>query len=657
MDIPTTVGTAPSGQQKILVRVIQEFPPETVTKPTVLYTNELLKDFLTSRGREQKEDDSAATLAHNVVAVGTELVHMATVPENEKMPKNIRVNLEAVATEFTSASSTVAGILSLSLVMSSLSVMEGQQKGGNRAAVSAIMSVVSKKKWNTLPEAHAIAGAVVLALLKMKIEGKHDSRQLALDLHILSMLARSFDVHAHQNDELSIATGIVVNHILSLNTNDDDDDKSLNSDADDIVSQKASMMGVLALAAQLDPWTNVSPSQLIQEAVLYELWHGAERVCESVVRWQNEQPPTSATLATTKEAVHTITDLAMEAKRYRYGDKFATEFYEYGGDSRYVEARFYHACDTIARVIQKKAFPIIEKQVERIDAAVAKSGDVSHDDFSKEIRMFALTQLLEAGEIEAGKRLHELWNITHDYDETAIAAAIQARKAKYLQWEEALPDSPVPELISTADQLMSASIRLGFGETELYGFDAEWGDDSSGGVALLQIATTKDTMLIDVPALSLTTDGTEALKKTVGELFACPTAIVAGFACRQDMARLRSSPCVCKEHWLGRSEGIVDIQSMAGKAVPTLRRIGLSRACEHLLGKPLDKSEQCSLWTARPLTKEQRVYAVRYKNLRRISFAPTTESLLLTLRSFFFLGSGCLGLCSSLRKTCCLARC
>eukprot|EP00977_Amphora_coffeiformis_P016767 scaffold5296_cov163-Amphora_coffeaeformis.AAC.22 len=619
----TLVGAAPSGQQNILLRVIQAFHPEIVTKSTVLDANELLTEFLTTKRAEcetsnlptNQEGDTAVTLAHNAVAVGAEFARMATVPDNGKMQKNIRMKLEAAATEFTSISSTTAGILSLSLVLASLSAKDGQQNGSNRAASSAIMSVVTKNKWNTLPESDAIAGAIVLALLKITIEGQHqqhDKGMLALDLHILVTLARSFGVHAHQNDELSNATGAVINHILSFNTKDDDnddDDKSLNSDADDSVSRKASMMGVLALAAQLDPWTNLSPSQLIQEAVPWDLWHGAERVCESVIRWQKEQSPTPTTLATTREAVHAIIDLAMETKRYRHADTFATEFYNYGGDSRFLEARFYHACDTIAKVIQKKVFPVIEKQVERVDAAVATSGNKSHEDFSNEIRMFALRQLAENGQLEAGKRLHELWNISHEYDEKAIAAAIEARKAKYIQWEEVVPDCPAPELISTADQLLSSFVRLGFGETGLYGFDAEWSDDSSGGVALLQIATTKNVMLIDVPALSMSTEGTEALKKTVGKLFACPAATVAGFACRQDMARLRSSPCVSKEHWIGRSEGIVDVQTMAGKAVPTLRRTGLSRACEHFLGKPLDKSEQCSLWTARPLTKEQRVYA------------------------------------------------
>ena len=647
MDV-TAASAALSRQQNILVRVIRELPSEMVTTSTILDTDKLFNEFLSSKRTQyetsnrpttDRPDDMATTLARSAVAAGSEFVKVATVPGNGKMQKHIRMNLETAAAQFTStASTTVAGILSLSLAMTSLSILNSQQNGSNRAAASAIMSVAVKNKYNTFPESDKIVGAIVLTLLKMISEGQHQQdRRLSdceLDLNIIATLARSFGVHAHRNDDLSITTGTVINYQLSLHVKDDEDGESLNNDADNSASQKASLMGVLALAAQLDPWTNLSPSRLIQEAVPFDLWHGAERVCESVIRWQRKQLITTTTLDTTREAVHAIIDLAMEAKRYRHADNFATEFYNHGGDSRYLEARFYHACDTIAKVIQKKAFPVIEKQVERVDAAVAKSDKVSNEDFSNDVRMFALAQLAEVGEIEAGKRLHELWNISHEYDEKTIAAAMQARKAKYIQWEEIVPGCPVPELISTADQLMTSFVRLGFGEAGLYGFDAEWGDDSSGGVALLQIATTKHVMLIDVPALSMTLDGTEALTKTVGKLFACPTAIIAGFACRQDVVRLRSSPCFFKEHWLGRTEGIVDVQIMAGKAVPTLRRTGLSKACEFFIGKPLDKSEQCSLWSARPLTREQKVYAVCYSTSRIAK--GNTELFFLTLRFFFF---------------------
>ena len=57
------------------------------------------------------------------------------------------------------------------------------------------------------------------------------------------------------------------------------------------------------------------------------------------------------------------------------------------------------------------------------------------------------------------------------------------------------------------------------------------------------------------------------------------------------------------------TRAVVDAQKLIGEAEPKLKTLGLSRACQHYLGKPLDKAEQCSLWSARPLSEGQRIYA------------------------------------------------
>eukprot|EP00536_Pseudo-nitzschia_multiseries_P009459 jgi/Psemu1/242146/estExt_Genewise1.C_2640011 len=134
-------------------------------------------------------------------------------------------------------------------------------------------------------------------------------------------------------------------------------------------------------------------------------------------------------------------------------------------------------------------------------------------------------------------------------------------------------------------------------------------------------------LLVDVPALSSTNDGVNALRKTVGEILDNPEWTVTGFSCRQDLSRLRSTPCVQprqqkeeprqalqdenpqEQHWISGASSVVDVQVLVGKAEPALRTTGLSRACEHFLGKPLDKSEQCSMWSGRPLSNRQRSYA------------------------------------------------
>ena len=53
----------------------------------------------------------------------------------------------------------------------------------------------------------------------------------------------------------------------------------------------------------------------------------------------------------------------------------------------------------------------------------------------------------------------------------------------------------------------------------------------------------------------------------------------------------------------------MDIKPLIGIDNPKLRSLGLSRSSEYYVGKPLDKSEQCSMWGQRPLSESQRTYA------------------------------------------------
>ena len=138
------------------------------------------------------------------------------------------------------------------------------------------------------------------------------------------------------------------------------------------------------------------------------------------------------------------------------------------------------------------------------------------------------------------------------------------------------------------------------------GFDCEF--EEAQGVALLQLSTTKKAILVDIPALSATKLGCEALVSTVGALFAGDRDLI-GFACGEDVRRLRASPSALQTHWLGSSSAVVDIKPLIAHQVPELKHTGLSRAANNYLGKPLDKSEQCSMWLNRPLSLNQRAYA------------------------------------------------
>jgi hypothetical protein len=268
----------------------------------------------------------------------------------------------------------------------------------------------------------------------------------------------------------------------------------------------------------------------------------------------------------------------------------------------------------------------VDKQIDRVEKAaekIKKEGD--NIDYSVsmnpatagvEIRNFALRQLEETGNLEAAHRVADLWGMERHFDEEALLAAEKTRREKYLQWEDVLPGSP-PDLISSPDALITAMNQFypenARGDRAVYGFDCEWNEDDAGA-DLLQIANQKQVLLVDIPALSSTPEGVAALQQTVGAMFASPSCTMMGFACSQDISKLRSSPTCyrkdkTKKHWFDPRQGVLDLQVIIAKHEKRLGRLGLSRVSEHYLGKPLDKAEQCSIWNMRPLSLRQRTYA------------------------------------------------
>jgi hypothetical protein len=475
---------------------------------------------------------------------------------------------------------------------------------------------------------------------------------------------------------------------------------------------KSNLASALALAAQVQPWQICCPSSLVEAATALDLWHAAELICDSTIayykkknydnysRSRSRRNSGSANTSTIllkqqqqQQPVYRLIDSAFAAKSYRKADTFATQFFDHGGQSRFLTARYLHACDTIGKVISKGALPVIEKVVQRIDQSVQRlaaattavtNAEEEMDETSigvgvgdattlvtasQDIRSFALQQLEERGNMEAAHRLARIWDMEYVFDATALAQAQQARRDTYLQYDALLPPgTSIPEVLSTPQDLRrewSSFIRLAplpvvgvvvveptndepllTGRTKekqednettrkparrIFGFDTEFGDDDAPGAALLQIANLERVLLIDVPALCLTDEGREALRDTVGCLFQSSPedCVVVGFACRQDVSKLRQTGTRIpskrqkndpqhkeeqqearmkqqQSHWLGEVNAVVDLKSFLPD---TLNQVGLSRTCEQYLGKSLDKSEQCSQWTHRPLTKQQRIYA------------------------------------------------
>ena len=233
------------------------------------------------------------------------------------------------------------------------------------------------------------------------------------------------------------------------------------------------------------------------------------------------------------------------------------------------------------------------------------------------IREFALRRLRSSNMSTAAVRLADLWGMKYEEDPIVLAEEEEKRKLTYVQWhDEGSPGNfagnsqPLPDLISNILDL-NEQFKLLLLSGDTVGFDAEWGEDH--GVAVLQLSTVSHSILLDIPALSSEDDGCKALQATVGKLFSGLTGAkyVVGFGCKEDIKRLRDSPCSRSVHWFPHNNCAArDLRPLIiDLGLKGAHQLGLSRATETFLGKQLDKAEQCSDWAARPLTSEQREYA------------------------------------------------
>ena len=466
---------------------------------------------------------------------------------------------------------------------------------------------------------------------------------ITIDLHIVTTFVRAF---ISDTSPLMGECSKVVRQILHLEPKDDD---AFDENTPRPQIAKLDAAGAFGLASIIGPWTEISPRLLVDVAISMSLWDAAERICISAIQKRSQFGSSSSAVevnvnvnvnvdADADEAVHALIDGSSERHMYRQSDSYATEFYDNGGRSRYAEARFMHACDTISKVLAKRQYPIIERQVERVDRAFKKiKDDKDHDnatnqddplrDGPQDIREYVLSRLGQCNEHDAAHRLAKLWDMEYWYDEEDAEKYAMARKEQYLQWEHIFPGADIPDVLAHPTELKTAFAELLTSRDKAVGacigFDVEWGD-TCDGAGLLQLSTEKMAILIDVPALISSDEGCEALEFTVGNLFAgnyvssddnastndiAQKVLVVGFSCREDLSRLSASSREAQKPWFTKTEAFVDIKPLIAKHKPQLKHLGLSRISEYYLGKPLDKAEQCSLWDRRPLTESQRVYS------------------------------------------------
>ena len=501
-----------------------------------------------------------------------------------------------------------------------------------------------------------VARDCLLHLLRTAIE-EDDS------IDCIARIETAFGVGNEEDEELCSAVATVVKDVFGSgcyynDPENDDENESCISELD-INKDKASP--TMALVAQCRPWKFIKTDQLVRIAAALDLWYSAELVCDasvaSVTSHTNNVMATNYPKLESSDSISTqssidsslrqdtiahlatkaLIDTALDLRLYRRADLFASKFYTFGGPERFAEARFLHACDTITKVVKRKQPQIIEKQIARIDECVERVrvdlnlsdvdeqkieiGEVPIETMPQYIRDFALRRLRSSNMSVAALRLANLWGMNYEEDPVVLAEEEKRRQLTYVQWTDvgspgnnAGKSQPLPDLLSEAEELVEEfKVLLQSGGT--VGFDAEWGEDD--GVAVLQLSTVSHSILLDIPALSSNDKGCKALQATVGQLFAGLTRAryVIGFGCKEDIKRLRESPCSRSVHWFPRNNCAArDLRPLIAEASPNFggkggQHLGLSRSTESFLGKQLDKAEQCSDWCQRPLSIEQREYA------------------------------------------------
>ncbi len=485
----------------------------------------------------------------------------------------------------------------------------------------------------------AVLGLLRLAI-ETTAQSANDDK-CCIDLQIVAKIESGFSVGEFgrtsnaRDEELSkTAADLVASAIHGLNEGDDVVDTN---EYTPIVS-KDIIAPIFSIVANIRPWNRVRPERLVRMAASMDLWYSAELLCDAAIDTVLSSQPLFAALNKKKEKMVTsspleeetepipaedslisalphdsiahlaagaIIDVTFDNRLYRRADGLASKYFAFGGPERFAEARYMHACDTIDKVIKRRQVQIIDKQIERVDEMVARVSNDSHrsanqtswhgeggatETMSVRIREFSLRRLRAANMHTVAMRLAKLWDMQYEYDPIHIMKELQMRRLTYLQWDDdECPGGsgadkerplPLPEIISDPDDLLMQFSVLTAGET--VGFDCEF-HDSINFVALLQLSTTSSCLLLDIPSLTVTKDGCAALRATVGKMFTRSSDAqrqrVIGFACKEDIKRLRNSPCITTDHWFPQNDypHVEDLRNIIAEMSPMngLQHFGL----------------------------------------------------------------------------------
>ncbi|KAF0700049.1 Aste57867_9435 [Aphanomyces stellatus] len=173
-------------------------------------------------------------------------------------------------------------------------------------------------------------------------------------------------------------------------------------------------------------------------------------------------------------------------------------------------------------------------------------------------------------------------------------------------WSLPLPRDAIvfvdsPETVELAARILLAS--------PVVGWDVEWRPDSyavrKSKCSIIQLASASHVFICDV--LHHWTDAMQALLEAI---VTSSTQWKVGFGLAGDLDRMRASfPEVGVFESMDEWENVLDLQTHWKATKKQAHTPGLSRCCQDVLHRPLNKSQQTSDWEQRPLSEDQLLYA------------------------------------------------
>ncbi|CAI0410583.1 unnamed protein product [Linum tenue] len=183
---------------------------------------------------------------------------------------------------------------------------------------------------------------------------------------------------------------------------------------------------------------------------------------------------------------------------------------------------------------------------------------------------------------------------------------------------------PATHIVASNESSEFARLNWVLARSSVIGLDAEWKplktqQSAFPNVSLLQLACQlrPEEDWVEVFLLDLESIPLPFIWELLREVFISPDILKLGFRFKQDLAYLSSTFCShgC-DPGFDKVEPYLDIFSVyhylqpkqQGRKVPKETK-SLATICKEILGIALSKELQCSDWSSRPLTEEQKNYA------------------------------------------------